>query len=215
MKFGSVPINWFDLVLIGTLVAGVIQGRRRGMSAELLDVLQWLMIVVVAALYYQPVGRAIAQFSQLSLVFSYICAYVFLAIVIKSAFAWLRTSVGEKLVGSDVFGNGEYVLGMGAGAVRCLCILLAILAVLNARYVPPDKQAANARMQQDNFGSISFPTLASIQNDVFKGSLSGRFIRSHLGDQLIAQTAVDASLGQGDTLRARRNRELEEVFGSQ
>lgn len=214
MNLGSVTINWFDLVVVAVVVTGVIQGRRRGMSEELLNVLQWLTIVVVSALYYRPLGRMLAQSINFSLLFAYLSAYLLLAILIKTVFSWLRKSVGEKLVGSDVFGNAEYYLGMGAGVVRSLCVLLVILALLNARYVAPEKLAAHAKMQKDNFGDISFPTIATVQRDVFKGSLSGRAIRTHLGDQLIVQTPPDEYARNRESLRSQRNRELDEVFNS-
>src|SRR2546422_4577368 len=43
-------INWFDLFVLVMLVVGIFVGRKRGMSLELLSVLQWLMIVFVAAI---------------------------------------------------------------------------------------------------------------------------------------------------------------------
>ena len=40
--------NWFDLCVLALLIVGIVVGRKRGMSVELLSVLQWLVIVVVA-----------------------------------------------------------------------------------------------------------------------------------------------------------------------
>jgi len=37
-----------------------------------------------------------------------------------------------QIIGSDVFGNAEYYLGMCAGAVRYACVTLVVLAFLNA-----------------------------------------------------------------------------------
>ena len=45
----QVEVGWFDLVVAGFLVVGVLHGRRKGMTGELFDVFQWLLIVVVGA----------------------------------------------------------------------------------------------------------------------------------------------------------------------
>jgi len=213
MKFGSLPFNWFDVLVLVVLGVGIFRGRRRGISEELLCVLQWLAIVVVSALYYQPIGRLAASNSDLTLLMAYVGAYLTLVIGIKVVFGWIKHLVGEKLIGSDLFGGAEYYLGMLAGALRFGCVLLVILALLHAKFISPEQLAAQAKMQKDNFGDISFPTFASVQHDIFYSSLSGLFIRRHLGDQLIEPTPVGKKLVEHETLRHRREREIDEVFG--
>ena len=53
-----------------------------------------------------------------------------LAALVYGVFALFKHSVGGKLLGSDVFGRGEYYLGMGSGMLRFGCVLLAVLALL-------------------------------------------------------------------------------------
>lgn len=188
MTAGTLPINWFDLLVLMVLCLGLVRGKKRGISEEMLDVFQWLVIVVVAALYYRPLGKFISDFTHLNLLASYMGAYVFLAVGIKLLFSWVKRMVGEKLVHSDVFGRGEYFLGMLAGALRMACILVVILSLLNAKYVSPAQLAAEAKMQRENFGTISFPTLGSVQQAVFVQSTSGTFVKRYLADQLITPT---------------------------
>ena len=57
MKISVFTMTWFDLLLAGLLIFGFLRGRKRGMSEELLDVFQWLTIIVVAAMLYEPVGK--------------------------------------------------------------------------------------------------------------------------------------------------------------
>jgi len=213
MKINDISFSWFDLVVVGVLAAGIARGRKRGMSQELLDVLQWLTIVVVSALYYKPVGKLMAGSTDLSLLVAYLCSYLALVVLIALAFSSVKRLLGEKLVGSDVFGRGEFYLGMGAGAVRFSCVLLATLALLHAKYISPKEVAAQEKMQRDNFGSISFPTFASVQKDVFLDSLAGRFISTHLDDQLISATPPGREKLQQEPLRNRHQREIDEVFG--
>jgi uncharacterized membrane protein required for colicin V production len=212
MKSGALPVNWFDLVVLAVLAVGFIVGKKRGMSEELLDVFQWLVIVVVSALYYEPLGRFLAGYTNLSLLVAYIITYISLVVVTRLFFGWVKRMVGEKLVASDLFGRLEYYLGMGAGMLRFSCILVVVLAVLHARYVSPEQLAADAKMQQDNFGSISFPTLGRLQQSVFKESLCGPFVKKYLNEQLIDATPADQKLVQRVGVGKRRERAVDEVI---
>lgn len=214
MKLESLPINWFDLVALGLLLLGGILGRKKGMSEELLPVLQWLLIVVVGALFYQPIGKFVAGYTQLNLLGAYVITYLFLAVLSVLFFGWVKRMVGEKLVAGDMFGNFEYYLGIVAGALRVACILLVVLALVHAPFVSREELAAQRKMQRDNFGSISFPTFGLMQESMFKESVSGRFVTKYLNDQLIASTSSDQNVVQREGLAKRRERAIDEVLGN-
>ena len=131
------PFNVFDIMLVLILIAGVLQGRKHGMSEELMNLIKWVLIVVVCAFVYEPGGQFLAQSSPFSLLSSFLMVYVACALLIYGIFALLKHSVGGKLIGSDIFGRAEYYLGMGSGLVRFTCMLIAALALLNARYFSP------------------------------------------------------------------------------
>ena len=61
---------------------------------------------------------------------------------------------------------------MGSGVVRFSCMLLAALALLNARYFSPTEVRAMEKFQDDVYGSNFFPTLHSVQADGFRSSHS-------------------------------------------
>lgn len=209
----TLPFNWFDLIVAAVLVLGVFRGRKHGMSEELLPLLQWLIAVVGGALVYKPLGKLLAQSMPVSLLLAYIISYLIIIIALQIVFSWMKRMVGEKLFASDLFGGLEYYLGMLAGAIRFACILLTVLAVLNARYVSPEELAADAKMQQESFGDISFPTLGRIQGEVFKKSFSGKFVHKYLDQQLIAATSPGAKVSQGENIGQRKTRVLDEVMG--
>ena len=81
-----------------------------------------------------------------------IAAYLALALVVFIVFAILKRKFAEKLVKSDFFKGGEYYLGMLAGMVRYACVLLFVLALLNARVYTPAEIAQQAAFDQKNFG---------------------------------------------------------------
>jgi hypothetical protein len=77
---------------------------------------------------------------------------------------------------------------MGAGLVRFACILVAGLALLNARYFSSQEVLAMERFQDDVYGSNYFPTLHTAQAVVFEKSLFGPYIKESLGFLLIHPT---------------------------
>jgi Uncharacterized membrane protein, required for colicin V production len=192
MSLSDLPINLFDLVLIVILVVGVLRGRKNGMSEELLSLATWLFVVFVCALAYEPLGKLIADSSRVfSLLNCYILAYVAAGIGVLLAFTFVKRGLGGKLIGSDIFGGAEYYLGMGSGLIRWTCMLLAALALLNARYFSPAEVKAMEAFQDDVYGSNYFPTLHSVQAAVFERSLVGPWIRNHLGFFLIKPTTPE------------------------
>lgn len=210
MNFSGFKLTWFDLLLVGMVMYGIFRGRKRGMSEEMLDVFQWLAIIVLGALFYGPIGRLISFGANIGLFYGYVIAYGLLAITIKLTFSAVKRAVGEKLVHADAFGNFEYYLGMFAGALRLFCILLFCISILHAKYISEAERLATARMQADNFGSISFPTIGSLQQTVFRESITGKLIARYLEDQLIKPVATDTR--RADTIGRRRERAVEEVM---
>jgi uncharacterized membrane protein required for colicin V production len=197
MNLNQLPVNLFDLILLAVLALGVLRGRKHGMSEELMNVVKWLTIVIAGAALYQPVGVWLAHSTPFSLLSAFLAVYACTAILILAIFGIFRHSMGGKLIGSDIFGRSEYYLGMGAGLVRFSCILLAVLALLNARFFSRQEVLAMERFQNDVYGSNFFPTWHTAQEIVFEKSLTGPIIKDYLGFLLIQPTAPeDKSLHQ-------------------
>jgi len=189
MNLDQLPINLFDLVVIGMLIAGIARGRKHGMSEELLGLLKWLAILFVCAAVYEPVGLIVAGYAPMfGHLTCYLVAYIGVALFVLLLFAGLKRALDGKLLGSDIFGRSEYYLGMGSGLVRFSCMLLAALALLNARYFNPTEVRAMEKFQDDVYGSNFFPTLQSLQASVFDKSLTGPWIKQNLGFLLIKPT---------------------------
>jgi uncharacterized membrane protein required for colicin V production len=188
MGLDSLPINAFDCLVLATLVIGLLRGRKHGMSEELMGLLKWLAVVIGCAMVYEPAGQWFANSSPFSLLASFMMVYIAGALLILGVFALCKYRLGGKLVGSDIFGRTEYYLGMASGVVRLSCMLLAFLALLNARYFSPTEVRAMEKFQDDMYGSNYFPTWHTAQAVVFERSLSGPWIKEHLGFLLIKPT---------------------------
>ena len=189
MSLEQLPINLFDLVVIVVLALGIFRGRKHGMSEELLSLATWLAILFGCAALYQPGGELLTQFTSVfGRLSSYLIAYVAGALLFSLLFAGIKRVLGGKLLGSAIFGRSEYYLGMASGLVRFSCILLAALALLNARYFSPTEVKAREKYDNDVYGSSFFPTLHSVQSTVFDRSLTGPWIKENLGFLLIKPT---------------------------
>jgi len=184
----DLPFNWFDITVALILLIGMQRGRKRGMSEECLTMLNWVALVVVCSIAYEPIGQWLASVAPFSLLFCYIVAYAVTAMVVASVFLLVKRSLSGKLIGSDAFGRGEYYLGMPSGMLRFACILLAGLALLNARLYRAEEIRAMTKFQNDNYGSQFFPTLQTVQEQVFAKSLIGPQIKTYLAFLLIKPT---------------------------
>ncbi|MCX7867312.1 MAG: CvpA family protein [Limisphaera sp.] len=205
MSLPQLPFNWFDLAVVTVLLLGIWRGQKNGMSGELIPLLKWLVIVLVAGHGYEPLGRWLMANSPFGLLTCYILAYLLAALGVMAVFSLGKRLVGGKLVGSDVFGRAEYYLGMGAGMLRFACVLLAALALLNARLYTDAEIRAMQRFQREMYGSNFFPTLQTLQQEVFAASFVGPKVKQYCSSLLIRPTPP----GGKDLRKARR--ELPEI----
>jgi uncharacterized membrane protein required for colicin V production len=192
LSLDKLPINVFDLIVGIVLVAGIMRGRKHGMSEELIKLLQWLTILIGCSAVYEWGGEMFGEFTGLfGRLTRYLMVYITAALLITAVFALIKRSLGGKLLGSDVFGKAEYYLGMASGLVRFSCMLLVALALLNARYFSAAEIRAMQKYNDDVYGSDYFPGLHSAQETVFEKSITGPFIKQHLGHLLIKPTAPE------------------------
>jgi uncharacterized membrane protein required for colicin V production len=185
----GMALDWFDMVAVVMLGFGLFRGRRNGMAKELLPLLEWLVLVPVCGLGYALLAGVLAGFIPDKL-WSCIVAYLALALAVFIVFAILKRQFAEKLEKSNFFKGGEYYLGMLSGMVRYACVLLFVLALLNARIYTPAEIAQQTAYDQKNFGGglfagNYFPHLFQVQAAVFKDSFVGPRIKDHLGMLLI------------------------------
>jgi uncharacterized membrane protein required for colicin V production len=203
-------LNPFDLILGIVLVIGVIRGRKRGISEELIDVIKWIALVVTCAFTYRMLGKLLANSTGLSIVWANIFSYIVVAILILVLFKQIKGAVGEKLVQGDTFGRMEFYLGMVAGAVRFFCVALVFLALLNAKYSTPAQRAAALKEEIAIYGSSFFPSIETTQQTIFAESISGKFIHDKLKFLLIE--AVPPAPVNRDTIGKRRERAVDEIM---
>ncbi len=196
--------NFFDIIVAVMLIIGLMRGKKRGMSEELLDVFKWLLVVVAAAYSYKPMGDWVAGKAPIPTLIAYISCYLFTVMVITGVFATIKGKMGEKVFESDLFGRAEYPLGMLAGMVRYGCILMMLLAVLNAFKLDYTQVEIKRKAQEKDLGEgMAFPTLESLHQGIFANSLTGQFLKSRLEHQLIIPTPYASNAGTNTELPSK------------
>ena len=186
----NLPVGWFDIIVLALLVTGALRGRRHGMSEELLPLLRWLSAVLVAALLYKPIGVLIDNQTLLSRLASYITAYLSCVLLVFILFAILKRLIGGKPISAERFGKSEYYLGVTAGMITVSCMLIVACSFLNARKYTSQEIQSHLAYEKDVYGSSFFPTLNSIQNFVFKKSLTGSVLHVNARTLMIEPTVA-------------------------
>ncbi|MGO9585673.1 MAG: CvpA family protein [Limisphaerales bacterium] len=190
LALDNLPVNWFDGVVGAMLIIGFFRGRKRGMTKEMLPLLKWVSLVLVCGLWYQMAAQLLVNTASLSQVPSDIFGYLLLAFVVVLVFMFFKWLLASRLGDKSLFGGGEYYLGMLAGMIRFACMLVAVLALLNAPvYTAQDIKQHEAYVKRWFGGGLYsgnyFPSLYTIQDQVFAKSYTGPYIKDYLGPLLI------------------------------
>jgi uncharacterized membrane protein required for colicin V production len=205
--------SWVDLITVLVLVIGFVRGRKRGLSEEFLDVLQWGVIVTLSILFYRPVGDFMNQQRLVSQAMSYVFSILTIALVVKMIFSLFKRQLGQKIIDGDVFGRFEYYLGMLAGMVRWSCMYFLVLSMLHAPHYTKEYRVAKAKSDDYNWGTSIFPSVMSIQEEVFTRSLTGRNAEKYLASVLIAPSSIDSNqLRDDNSMGRRREREVDQLM---
>jgi len=221
MQFAALPslsatakFNYFDFIAIVWLIIGLFRGRARGMSQELLPLLQWIGIVAAGGLLYWPFSSLVHQYTLFGTLWSCITAYVLIAAGVHLIYLWLKQMLAEKLVENDPFGRAEFYLGMTAGVVRFACIMLAAMALMNSKVKTAADLAQTEHFQADNFSGIRFPTYGQLQQDVLFKSFTGSFVETKMKAILITSVNISVPPPTKQTIAQTRNQALDDILNS-
>jgi hypothetical protein len=178
------------------LILGLFRGRKHGMSKEFLPLFKWVTLILVAGLFYPMAAELLTNTAGTGKLASFVFGYLLLAFAVIIIFMIFKRLLGYRMGENNFFGSGEYYLGMSSGLIRFACMVLAVLALLNAPYYSQaDIKARDAYTKRWFGGGIYtgnyFPDLQTVQESVFKKSFTGPFIKDYLGALLIETTPPD------------------------
>lgn len=205
MNAGDFNFGWFDLVFVVLIVVGCIRGKKRGMTQEFPNLIQWIVTVGGGALLYRPVGELVSELTGMGRLFWFVTIYLLWAALVKGVTTWIVRSKGDKLGLADMFGSGEYPLGMISGMIRMVLVCLFSMALINARLYTSQELKNMAKFQQDNFGSVSLPTIGTFQRSVFLESAVGKLVKDKAEPVLIEATAPREIKGRASGKKGKKN----------
>jgi len=190
LALDKLPVNWFDMAVLLILALGLFRGRKNGMTKEVLRVSQWLVLVIVCGLFYETAAQAVINIAGWKKPTCYVTGYLLLAFGVWLVFVVLKKIFVPRLTGSNIFGSGEYYLGMFSGMIRFACMIFFLLAMLNAPvYTQAEILAHQAYVKRwfggGVYGGNYIPDLQTVQESVFKKSFAGPYIKEYLGTLLI------------------------------
>lgn len=214
MSLDELNLAWFDGAALLLLWIGLIRGRTKGISGQLLELLQWLGTVFLGALLYRPVGHWLQPHLQVSSVAANVIAFLLIAGLLKLAIARLENGISEKLLSGDYFGRMEYPLGMLAGVLIHAAMLLAALSLTRARLVTTEELNLARKKQLAELGSNFFPDLGKVQEEIFEKSMSGRFINQHFAQHLIQPVQYEPFLKGEEAEKKKARDPVEEILSA-
>jgi uncharacterized membrane protein required for colicin V production len=196
----NLPVNWFDAFILVMLGFGIFRGRKNGMTKEMLPLLLWIAIVVAGGLCYTFVAEFYNSTCGLDKLWSAILGYLSIALVVFFIFSAVKKVLQPRLTGSNFFGGAEYYLGMISGMIRYACIVIFIMALINAKHYTAAELAATKAYNERWYGGGIYsgdyiPDLHNLQDAVYTKSFSGPYIKQYLGVVLI-ETGPDTGGGQ-------------------
>ena len=185
----NLRFSYIDGIVLIWLIVGLLRGRKRGMTQEILPCFKWLGIVLLGGYFNQPLAALIRQYAGAAydMQWSCITAYVLIALGVSLLFALLKHLLGDKLTGSDLFGRCEYYLGILAGLIRYACMLLVLLAIMHSRIVTKAEPDAIDAQMKKNLDDIHPPryVYGCFEQAIFFQSFSGSFVQENLSDLLL------------------------------
>ena len=212
MNLEGFNLAWFDGAVLLLLWVGLIRGRTKGVSAQLLELLQWLGTVFLGTLLYRPIGHWLQPHLQVSSVAANVIGFLLVGGVRKLVIARLEDGMSEKLLSGDYFGRMEYPLGMLAGLLIHAAIILAALSLTRARLVTAEEANLARKKQLAELGSTFFPDLGKVQEEIFEKSMSGKFIHQHLGQHLIEPVRYEPFLKTEDAEKKKARDPVDEII---
>lgn len=206
--------NWFDWAALGWVLIGFVRGYQRGLSEEVLRILPWVLGILAAGFFHEKWGGELAGALGLGSIWSQAVVYAGIVAGCLLVFHGLRKWIGEKPVESGAFGWAERPLGMLGGALRYACMVVVLLALLNApAYTGSELDAALRVIHQP--GARLYASGAEAKAGIMLDSWLGRFAREHFGSLIIrSKTDLEMANSTDAPTRAKEvEKEIEKALG--
>ena len=170
-------VNWYDLVVVLTLLYGVWSGVRAGLTGEVIRVIGLILMVVVALASYQPAGDWIMDHSRMPDETAHLLAFVSIAVVVYLISVAARLALHRRMQQYRFSALVENVGGGCAGVVRMTMIMAWLTVVLS---LSADDLLRRNIAVESRFGSFVVHQLPALQSVVEKSLPKSRWFTQDL-----------------------------------
>jgi len=177
--------NLFDALLLGLLGYGGYKGKQDGASGTWLSFIQWLCIALPGGLMGGLFGAGLRALFGAGPFWSQIIGYSLWILLVCCVFGYLYSKGKDEAIDGDKFGRLEYPLGVLAGVLKGLFILLTVMSFLNGRVYTSQVIEASRANQIKEFGTTLFPTVPMLHHMAFNTSFSGPRLKTAFGWALL------------------------------
>jgi uncharacterized membrane protein required for colicin V production len=151
--------NWFDVVVLIGLGYGAWSGIRTGLTGELIRGIGWILTVVLALHFYQPLGLWLSDKISVTREFGHLVAFISITFIMYLIQLAIRSAV-HKRVKRFKFGVVlENVGGFIAGLVRMLLVMTFLSVMLCLMRSPFWHQQVGINSAFGSYVASQFPAV--------------------------------------------------------
>lgn len=130
---------WLDVIILVILCAGALQGLRRGLVRQLLDVAGMIAAMVLAYRMYPQVGGAVSGWFHLSQPLANIVGFALVLVAIGLAVGTIGSMISGMLKMTGL-GWADQLGGAGVGLVKSFLLIALLLMLLVSLPIEPVAQ---------------------------------------------------------------------------
>ncbi len=204
----STTFHWFDLVLVLAFGVSMYFYRHSNSVKQILGVLHWLLVFVISAFVYKYPASWLMQSFDMRPDVAALIIYPLIVALFYFLLGVKRKSMARDADKVEMFGRQEYRVAMFMGALKTVAITLVVIAWVHGRYVTPFELEEYEKFCQENFGSIRWPTLSTVQRDIFSESFSGKAVEKYMKRLMVAAVPPTAEQQAATIAKAAKEKEV-------
>ncbi len=177
--------HWFDLLIIVVIGVGVYRNRHSNALHQIFGFIHWLFILGVSAFLCEKPAQWIAELVGMRPDVAALILYPVIVSIVYFISGIKKRSLVQQSDKVEMFGRQEYRVAMVFGGIKSVVILMVVMAWIHGRYVTEADLHAYEVFCQENLGGIRLPIPATVQEDIFVDSFSGKAAQKYLSKILL------------------------------
>jgi uncharacterized membrane protein required for colicin V production len=169
--------NWFDIAVLFLVLLGARRGFRQGLSEEFIGLLQWLAGLSLFGFWHMSWAHELSRWFKIRLVYGELL--VVLGLLMGTS--WLSSKIEEIWIENsfnlEIATGIDQFLGMFCGLLKSMCLAFALMALLSFPSFTKSDLISSKEYQREWFGTLEFPTVGDLQQEVISQSYTGQKVQ--------------------------------------